>query len=322
MKVVVTGAAGFIGGHLCRALLDEGHRVVGLDSLTDYYDVAVKRAVLASLGEHEDFSVQEDDLNRVELPDLLDGVDVVFHLAAQPGVRLSWSAHFETYVKNNVLASQRLLEAVRDRPATRIVAASSASVYGNATTYPTDEHAPTRPFSPYGVTKLAMEQLFAAYAENFDVDSILLRYFSVYGPGQRPDMGLHRFIESALTESQISIFGDGSQRRDFTYVDDIVRATIAAATTSLPSASVLNIAGNSPASVSEVLELISSSTGAELNVKYLPAQPGDVQVTGGAIERALEALPWQPEVPLSEGIRRQVLAQRESRRTSLPANQP
>lgn len=309
MKYVVTGAAGFIGRHVCAELLAFGHDVVGVDAFTDYYDPSIKRANAEWLEQQIGYRGVELDLAAAPLDDVFDGADVVMHLAGQPGVRLSWADYFHVYVERNITASQRVLEAVRRTGVPRLVLASSSSVYGNAAEYPTTEEAPTRPFSPYGVTKLAMEQLASAYAENWAVPVVVLRYFTVYGPGQRPDMGMHRFIARAAAGEPLVLYGDGEQVRDFTYVTDVATATIAAGMADLPSGSVFNIAGGSSSTVNQVVRLVSESIGHEVRTHRQPDQPGDVRITGGAIERARQLLAWEPAVPLEEGVKRQVAHQ-------------
>jgi UDP-glucuronate 4-epimerase len=309
MRYVVTGSAGFIGRHVCSELLERGHDVAGIDAFTDYYDTSLKRSNAEWLGRHRGFRGVEADLASADVDDLFAGADAVIHLAGQPGVRLSWADGFEVYVERNISASQRVLEAARRTGVPRLVLASSSSVYGNAPVYPTTEGSPTRPFSPYGVTKLAMEQLATAYADNWRLPVVMLRYFTVYGPGQRPDMGMHRFIEHVAAGEPVPVYGDGEQVRDFTYVADAVDATIAASTADLPEATIINVAGGSSSTVNEVLRLVSASVGRTLTTHQLPEQPGDVRITGGAIDRARRMLRWEPEVPLAEGIKRQVAHQ-------------
>ena len=313
MKFVVTGSAGFIGRHIGDALLDDGHEVVGVDAYTDYYEPALKRANTAWLCRHgERFRSVERDLVTEPVDDLLAGADAVVHLAGQPGVRLSWSDGFRVYVDRNIVASQRLLEAARRTAVPRLVLASSSSVYGEAPAGPTSETSPTRPFSPYGVTKLAMEDLVGAYVANWGLPVVILRYFTVYGPAQRPDMGIHRFITHAAAGTPAPVYGDGEQVRDFTYVGDAARATILAAHADLAPGTVLNVAGGSSATVNEVLELVSQHVGTEMRREELPPQPGDVRATGGTTDRARRLLGWQPETPLDEGIKRQVVHQLSS----------
>jgi UDP-glucuronate 4-epimerase len=305
----VTGSTGFVGSHVREALLARGDRVDRVDAFTDSYDPAIKRANTAALARHEGFRGIELDLARVDLDDVLSGADAVIHLAAQPGVRLSWSEGFAIYVERNISASQGLLEAARRTRVPRLVLASSSSVYGNATARPVTEYAPTRPFSPYGVTKLAVEHLAAAYGANWGVSTVVLRYFTLYGPGQRPDMALHRFIGAVAAGRPVTVYGDGEQVRDFTYVSDAAAATLVALDADVAPASVFNVAGGSPATVNDLLRLVSEHVGRPPITRHLAAQAGDVRVTHGSIGRARRELGWQPEVSLDDGIKRQVVHQ-------------
>jgi len=302
VHVVVTGCAGFVGSHLVEANLDAGHTVLGVDCLTPYYDVAIKKSVLDLLLTRRGFTFADADLRTAELEPLLAGADVVFHEAGQPGVRLSWSDGFADYVSHNVLATQRVLEAARAARPGRVVYASSSSVYGNAASYPTHEDDLPRPFSPYGVTKLAAEHLCGLYAANWSVPTVSLRYFTVYGPRQRPDMGMHRFIDAALSGQPLPLFGDGEQVRDFTYVGDVVSANLAAATADVAPGTVVNVAGGGSVTVNQLFAMLSRIAGRDLAVDHLPEQAGDVRATGGSIERAGELLDWAPEVPVLEGL--------------------
>lgn len=306
MRALVTGAAGFVGSHLACHLADDGHEVVGIDSFTDYYDLDLKRAnaeMVTRAGAH----VVEADLNVVDLPRLLDGVDVIFHLAGQPGVRASWGAEFSIYDRCNVQATQRLLEASRtSRSLRRLVYASSSSVYGNAERYPTNEADRPHPVSPYGVTKLAAEHLCNAYAASFGVPTVSLRYFTVYGPRQRPDMAFTRFAMAAANGSEITVFGSGEQVRDFTYVGDVVDANLLAASGDVEPGTVLNVAGGSHTSVNEVLGIFEELGGARLSVTRVGSVPGDVDRTGGDTAAIRAILGWQPSVTLREGIERQL----------------
>jgi UDP-glucuronate 4-epimerase len=306
MHALVTGCAGFIGSHLTDALLAQRVIVRGVDAFTPYYDPACKRANLAGSLAHDGFEFVEADLRTAELAPLLDGIDVVFHLAAQPGVRVSWSDGFPLYVEHNVLATQRLLEGVRERSLRRVVYASSSSVYGNAPRYPTTEDDVPHPHSPYGVTKLAGEHLCGLYAENYGIPAVSLRYFTVYGPRQRPDMGFFRFLDAAVGRRPLPLFGDGEQIRDFTYVADVVAATMAAGEAELPAGSVFNVAGRSETTVNELIGLIGELVGYAVGVEYLPRQPGDVRQSGGATNRAHVALGWEPTVTLRDGIAAQL----------------
>lgn len=307
MKAFVTGVAGFIGSRLAARLLSEGAEVVGVDSMTDYYDPLIKRSNLARL-DARGFRFVEADLLDDGWQEYLLEADVVFHQAGQPGVRASWAEGFTGYTANNVLATQRLLEAVRALPTTlrRFVYASSSSIYGDAISFPTDERALPQPYSPYGVTKLAAEHLCGVYARNWGIPTVSLRYFTVYGGGQRPDMALQRMIEAALGRGIFPLFGDGNQRRDFTHVDDIVAANIAAVNANLEPGDVINLAGGSDATVHDLLDLVTSAVGVAVPVEQQSAQAGDVSRTGGAITKARTLLGWAPQVTLEEGIAEQV----------------
>jgi nucleoside-diphosphate-sugar epimerase len=305
VTVLITGVAGFIGSALARRLLADGARVVGVDVLTDYYDPTLKKANLATIPA-AGFTFVNADLNTIDLDELLAGVTTIFHEAGQPGVRKSWGHEFATYVDANVLATQRLLEAARRSPGLRrLVYASSSSVYGNAAVYPTAEDDVPRPHSPYGVTKLAAEHLCSLYADNFSVPTVSLRYFTVYGPGQRPDMAFNRFIRAALADEQIEVFGTGEQVRDFTFVDDVVEANIRAAGEDVTPGSVFNVSGGTNISVNEVLDLLSDMAGRPLRVQRSGAVAGDVRRTGGSADRIRDALGWRPSVDIGEGLRAQ-----------------
>jgi nucleoside-diphosphate-sugar epimerase len=305
MRALVTGAAGFIGSRLAARLLDDDHEVHGIDAFTSSYDPADKRANLEDLHGRDGFSFDELDLRTGALDGAVEA-DVVFHLAAQPGVRSSWGTSFDVYVEQNVIATQRLLEACRAAATLpRIVMSSSSSVYGEAERHPTPEDVTPRPVSPYGVTKLAAEGLLTAYAANFGLASVALRYFTVYGPGQRPDMAFHRFIRAALTGGVVEVFGDGEQTRDVTFVDDAVDATIAAASVQALAGPV-NVGGGAQVAVNEVLDAIERLTGRELRVERRDAAPGDVRHTSADLDRARSVLGYEPQVGLEEGLRREV----------------
>ncbi len=306
MRALVTGSAGFIGSTLADRLVADGWIVRGVDSLNSSYDPSYKRLNVQHLDGASNFELRVEDLSTCDLEPLLDGVDVVFHLAGQPGVRQSWSTGFASYNEANVNVTQRLLEAVRERDVHRFVYASSSSVYGDVSVVPTDVSHSTRPHSPYGVTKLAGELLCTAYAANFDVPTVCLRYFTVYGPRQRPDMATHRLIEAALDGATFPLFGDGQQVRDFTYVDDIVNATVLAASAEVSAGTVVNAAGGSSISLVELIELVGESVGRPVRIGWQEAQPGDVRRTGGAIGFTQECLGWTPMVDLVTGVGRQV----------------
>jgi UDP-glucose 4-epimerase len=301
MNALVTGAAGFIGSQLAEALLARGARVTGLDCFTDYYPRAIKEANVSALRAHPRFRLIEAAVQRAELPRLLDGVTHVFHLAAQAGVRKSWGRDFQVYSANNVEATQVLLEACLDRPIERVVYASSSSVYGDEAPIPMQEDALPRPVSPYGVTKLAAEQLCHLYHANFGVRTVALRYFTVYGPRQRPDMAFHRFLRAAVAGAPITLYGDGEQTRDFTFVADAVAATVAAADRGRPGG-VYNIGGGSRVSMNRVLEIITSCTGRRLDVRREPAQKGDMRDTYADTSRARADLGFAPSTQLEQGI--------------------
>ena len=301
-RALVTGVAGFIGSHLAGRLLRDGYDVVGIDNFTDYYPRATKERNLEHLRGRRGFTFVEGDILRYDFGALLaDRVEYVFHLAAQAGVRASWGGGFDTYVRNNVEATQRLLEAAKDVPLRKFVYASSSSVYGDAETFPTPEDAPTRPVSPYGVTKLAGEHLCLLYGRNYGVPVVCLRYFTVYGPRQRPDMAFHRFIEAALDRREIVIYGDGEQTRDFTYVDDAVEGTVRAATSEATERS-FNIGGGSQVSMNGVLAMLEMLHGAPIRRRYVDAQRGDARNTGADIGAAAAALGYRPETGLRGGL--------------------
>jgi UDP-glucose 4-epimerase len=302
VKALVTGAAGFIGSTLADALTTRGVDVIGLDCFTDYYGRDIKESNLAPLRQRPGFTFIEDTLQTVDLDRLLDDVTHVYHLSAQAGVRKSWGRDFLTYTTNNVDATQRLLEGVKDRAIEKFVYASSSSVYGDAVTIPMREDVMVQPVSPYGVTKLAAEHLCLLYTANYGVPTVSLRFFTVYGPKQRPDMGFHRFIRAALTGQPITLYGDGEQTRDFTYVDDIVSALMAAGTQGKPGG-VYNIGGGSRVSINEVLEMVGRVTGREVTILREPAQKGDMRDTFADTSRAKAELGFSPSTSLEQGLR-------------------
>jgi UDP-glucuronate 4-epimerase len=301
--VVVTGVAGFIGSHLAEALLDRGHEVVGIDCFTPAYPPAEKRRNLEGLAANRNFRLVEGDLVTLALDAWLDGAAVVFHQAAQPGVRGSWGRDFAIYVHHNVLGTQSLLEACARTGVPRLVAASSSSVYGDAPDYPTTEESITRPVSPYGVTKLASEHLCLAYARPgvSDLSVATLRYFTVYGPRQRPDMAFRRFLTAAYAGDPITVYGDGEQTRDFTHVDDAVRANLLAMKAPI-DAEAINVGGGRRVTLNQMLELIGRCTGRRLRVERAPAQAGDARHTGADGTRAEALLGYRPEVAIEDGL--------------------
>jgi nucleoside-diphosphate-sugar epimerase len=304
--VVVSGVAGFIGSHLAQALLAIGHRVVGIDCFTPYYAISEKRANLASLLDHSRFTFVEGDVGVLSLDQLLTGAEAVIHQAAQPGVQGSWGPDFDSYVRHNVLATQRLLEACTRTGVPRVVVASSSSVYGDAPTYPTPEEGPTCPVSPYGVTKLSAELLCRAYAQSVlsGASVVMLRYFTVYGPRQRPDMAFRRFLNAVFTGKPITVFGDGEQTRDFTFVSDAVRANLLALTAPV-HVEAINIGGGRRITLNEVLDLVGHITGRRIKIHHVAARPGDALHTGADGRKAEVLLQYRPEVSLEEGLARQ-----------------
>jgi UDP-glucose 4-epimerase len=301
MKALVTGAAGFIGSHLVEGLLDRGAVVTGIDSFTDYYPRAVKERNLAGASARGGFTLVESSIQTADLRALLKDVTHVFHLAAQPGVRKSWGRDFQVYTVNNIEATQILLEACVGLALERLVNASSSSVYGDGIALPMREDALPRPVSPYGVSKLAAEQLCHLYHANFGVPAVSLRYFTVYGPRQRPDMGFHRFLRAALRSEAIEVFGDGQQTRDFTFVGDAVAATIAAGTRGVPGR-VYNIGGGSRVSVNHVLEILGEVTRRPIRTRPAADQKGDMRDTFADTSLARADLGFEPRVALRDGL--------------------
>ena len=301
MRALVTGVAGFVGSTLAERLVDSGADVVGLDCFTDYYPRPMKERNLAALRGHERFRFVESRVQDADLGALLADRTHLFHLAAQAGVRKSWGRDFAVYLENNIEATQVLLEACTRLALDRIVYASSSSVYGDDTPMPFHEDAVPRPVSPYGVSKLAGEQLCYLYHVNFGLPTVSLRYFTVYGPRQRPDMGFHRFLRATIRGEPITVYGDGEQTRDFTFVADAVGATIAAATRGVPGR-VYNIGGGSRVSINQVFEMIGRVTGSQPRLNLDPAQKGDMRHTYADTSRARCDLAFAPTVGLEEGL--------------------
>ena len=299
---LITGCAGFIGSSIAEALLREGHRVIGVDVFLDNYPREMKEYNIMALRRFKEFFFIEADIMSIDLLTILRRVDYVIHEAAQPGVRTSWGQTFDSYLRNNVLATQRLLEACTKVKLKKIVFASSSSVYGNARRYPTREDDPLDPISPYGVTKLAAEKLCLAYMANFDLPIVCLRYFTVYGPRQRPDMAIHKFLRNALLGRPIVIYGDGSQARDFTYVGDAVEATIRAATWDVEG-EVMNIGSGRPIRLLELTELISDIVERDVEIVFDERQKGDVDITFADISKAKDLLDYHPHTGLREGLK-------------------
>jgi nucleoside-diphosphate-sugar epimerase len=302
MKCLVTGAAGFIGSHLCERLLGAGHTVIGLDAFIPYYPRPLKEANLVACRAHPSFSFHALDLRQDSLAEVLDGVEVVFHLAAMAGLAKSWT-DFELYESCNLTATHRLLEATRQvRSLHRFLYASTSSVYGRFSSG--DEAMPTRPISPYGVTKLAAENLCRAHAEEHGLPLVVLRYFSVYGPRQRPDMGYAHFIHALLTDSPVTVYGDGLQVRGNTYVADCVEATVAAM--EAPVGEIYNVGGGEAVSVWDVLHKVEALVGRQAVIRREPARPGDQRYTFADTSRLQRHLGWRPRTGLDEGLAQQV----------------
>ena len=299
-RALVTGAAGFIGSHLVERLLAEGATVTGVDCFTDYYDPALKRGNIAGALANPRYRHVELDLGTADLAGLPE-VQVVFHQAAQAGVRASWGADFAAYVHHNVLATQRLLERYQAAGLERFVYASSSSVYGDAERYPTDEGMLPRPFSPYGVTKLAGEHLTLLYGRNFGVPVVALRYFTVYGPRQRPDMAFHRFCRAMLADEPIAVYGDGTQSRDFTFIADAIEANVRAWTKSAPQG-VYNVGGGSQVEVLEAIRILEHALGVKARLRFEPRPPGDPLRTRADASRMRADLGFVPAVGIERGL--------------------
>ena len=299
MKVLVTGCAGFIGSHLAERLLKEGYKVIGIDCFTDYYSRAIKEGNMATALGHKNFKLVEENLLSIDdYPE----VDYVFHEAAQAGVRKSWGRDFEIYTRNNIEATQRLLEFYKEHEIKKFVYASSSSVYGDAE-LPMKEDSLLKPVSPYGVTKLAGENLCYLYCKNYSVPAISLRYFTVYGPRQRPDMAIHKFVRAIFYDDAITVFGGGTQTRDFTYVDDVVEANLLAAKNDLVG-DAFNIGGGSRISVNELIKKIEKIIGNKAKVEYVERQKGDVRDTWADVDKAEKMLHWAPKVNIIRGLKR------------------
>lgn len=294
---VVTGCAGFIGSHLTEELLEQGHQVLGIDSLSDYYEVALKERNLDVLRAHSGFRYLRSDLLEVEASQF-EGVDGIFHLAAQAGVRSSWGQTFDQYLRDNLGATQRVFEAANS---VRVVFASSSSIYGDALGFPTRETGAKRPISPYGVTKSACEELAYAYEKGNNLDWVGLRYFTVYGPRQRTDMAFTRIARALLTGEAFQLSGDGSQRRDFTFVLDAVKATTLVMAKG-HRGEIYNVGGGHEASLRGAIQEFEAVSGRQLDIRYGPSAVGDAVRTVADTRRIRRRTGWKPEVPLREGV--------------------
>ncbi len=304
MICVVTGAAGFIGSHLSRRLLQDKHSVIGVDSFTDDYPRWIKERNVAPLLQDRNFEFLAKDMDDLDLPGLLGRAEAVFHLAAKAGVRASWGQSFSLYLKNNIMNTQRLLEAAKTSRLQKIVFASSSSVYGATRDLPMLETSPVAPLSPYGVTKLAAEKLCDLYYRNYGVPAVSLRFFTVYGPGQRPDMAFHIFLKAILLGQEVTVFGDGRQTRDFTFVADIVEACCAALRSGRPGES-YNIGGGHRETLDDLFPLLEEITGKKALVRRVDKQKGDVPDTWAGIDKARRDLAYAPRTDLAHGLRQE-----------------
>ncbi len=305
-KNIVTGAAGFIGSHLAETLLKKGEEVIGIDEFNDYYDPFFKNKNVSFLQSYDNFKLIEADIQFLDWNSLLQDVDVVYHQAAQAGVRASWGQGFRFYTERNISATQALLEAAKDaKNLKRLVYASTSSVYGDAETLPTSELVCPKPVSPYGITKLAAERLCGLYHKNFGVPFVALRYFTVYGPRQRPDMAFHKFFKAVIDDEAIPVYGDGLQTRDFTFVSDAVAANLAAATVDDAVGEIFNIGGGSRVVLKEVLETMEEIVGKPIKRNHIEKAMGDARHTAADVSKAKKILGYQPQVSLREGLTRE-----------------
>ncbi len=305
-KLIVTGAAGFIGSSLSERLLREGHEVIGVDQVNDYYDQSLKRKNVEFLKDFDKFRFVEDDIQNLNWQDLLQGTSTVFHQAAQAGVRASWGQGFRDYTERNINSTQIMLEAAKEvGTLERFVYAGTSSVYGNAETMPTSELIPPQPVSPYGITKLASERMCFLYHRNFNVPVTSLRYFTVYGPRQRPDMAFHKFFKAAIKGTTIPIYGDGKQTRDFTFISDAVEANLLAVKIPEAVGEIFNIGGGSRVILNDVLDEIDSIVGKPITRDYGDRARGDARHTSADVTKAKTILGYDPQVSLSEGLRRE-----------------
>lgn len=304
MRCLITGVAGFIGSHLAERLLKLGYEVMGVDAFIDYYPRHIKETNMSGIMGNPSFKFLEADLNAINLDEVIDGCDYIFHQAAQAGVRASWGKEFRIYTDCNIKATQSLLEASLEKGIKKFVYASSSSVYGDTRELPMREGNFVQPISPYGVTKLAGEHLVCLYAKNFNLPCMSLRYFTVYGPRQRPDMAFHRFIKACLEDKELTIYGDGEQTRDFTYISDIVNANIQAAESEAVG-EVYNIGGGSRVSLNQTLNVLEGIAGKKIRRRHIETQKGDVPHTYADISKARMCLGYQSRVGLEEGLREQ-----------------
>ena len=313
MTYLITGCAGFIGSHLAERLVRKGEKVIGIDSFTPNYSRSIKEENLKWLKTQPNFTFYESDLltfNLNSIAPLLNGSITIFHLAAYPSVRAGWGEDFETFARNNIFATQRLLDWAKDKDIKKFIFASTSSIYGDTQKLPMIEEDPLNPVSPYGLTKLAAEKLCLIYHKYFNLPIVVLRYFTVYGPRQRPDMAFHKFIKAIIEEKELEVYGDGTQTRDFTYIDDIIDATIASE--NAPDGKIFNIGGGERRVLNEVIHLLEDIIGKKAKIKYTQPQRGDVKDTLADYTKAKEVLGYNPRTPIEEGLRNQIQWQRST----------
>ncbi len=302
MKILVTGCAGFIGSHLSERLIKEGYCVIGIDNFSKYYNRKIKENNIKWLLRKKKFTFVEVDILSKDFDKYLRDINVIYHSAAQAGVRSSWGIHFNEYVKNNILATQKILEKIKlNKEIKVLVYASSSSIYGNSPDFPFKEDSPKIPISPYGVTKLAAENLCHLYHKEFSVPVVSLRYFTVYGPRQRPDMGFNKFIRAILTNAEILIYGDGTQSRDFTYIDDIVSANTAILSKNVVGET-FNIGGGNTITIKKVLDHLEKIANRKIKIKFVKKQKGDVEHTAADITKAKKLLSYSPKTTIIDGL--------------------
>jgi len=311
MKMLVTGSCGFIGSNLCHSLLEDGYSVIGVDALTNNYDINKKKKNQSKLDVYSNFEFIDCDLLGVDLAQFIEGIDVIFHLAGQPSVHNSWGEDFQVYTERNIVLTQRLLRAAYEAKTARFVNSSSSSIYGRVTSTPTLEGDEKRPISPYGVTKLAAENLVSLYGSEFGLNTVSLRYFTVFGPAQRPDMAFNKLIKAGLNGERFTLHGDGSQIRDFTYVEDVVEANKLAAFADVDPGSVFNIGGGSPVSMNQAIAMIEEILDRKIEMKMTPLGPGNPMRTTADCAAASSHLGWNPKTDIYSGLESQVRWQLE-----------
>jgi nucleoside-diphosphate-sugar epimerase len=309
MRCLVTGAAGFVGSHLSEKLVSNGHEVIGIDCFTDYYEKDKKLSNLRILQENKNFKLIEADLNSYPLSEILFDIDYVFHLAAQPGVRKSWGTDFAYYVRDNVSATQRLLEAAKECSSIRkVIYSSSSSIYGDSERFPTPEGTIPKPNSPYGVTKLTAENLCNVYFKNYGVPAVALRFFTVYGPRQRPDMAFNRFISKISKGDEIEVYGDGSQARDFTFYSDTIKGIVLAL--NAKPGSIFNVGSGKTVTLNQAISIMEELIGKKAKIAYGNKAAGDVERTSADISKIKNELGYSPSVELEDGLEKQVVWQK------------